>query len=133
MVMTNRKATFACDVKTIWKIITSLEDYAWRSDISKIEIVKSQKQFIEYTKGLYPTTFTITVFEPYQRYEFTMENSRMTGYWIGLFNEKDGFTTIDFTEDVTPKKIYMKPFVKSYLKKQQQTYIHDLKKVLETL
>ena len=57
----------------------------------------------------------------------------MTGYWIGLFNEKDGFTTIDFTEDVTPKKIYMKPFVKSYLKKQQQTYIHDLKKVLETL
>ncbi|MBM6800684.1 polyketide cyclase, partial [Coprobacillus cateniformis] len=54
-------------------------------------------------------------------------------YWTGLFNHKDGFTTIDFTEDVTPKKIYMKPFVKGYLKKQQQTYIHDLKKVLETL
>ena len=40
MVMTNIKATFACDIKTVWKIITSLEDYAWRSDISKIEIVK---------------------------------------------------------------------------------------------
>ena len=35
MVMTNIKATFACDIKTVWKIITSLEDYAWRSDICK--------------------------------------------------------------------------------------------------
>ena len=133
MVMTNIKATFACDIKTVWKIITSLEDYAWRSDISKIEIVKPHQQFIEYTKYLYPTIFTITVFEPYQRYEFKMEKSRMIGYWTGLFNHKDGFTTINFTEDVTPKKTYMKPFVKGYLKKQQQTYIHDLKKVLETL
>ena len=57
----------------------------------------------------------------------------MIGYWTGLFNHKDGFTTINFTEDVTPKKTYMKPFVKGYLKKQQQTYIHDLKKVSETL
>ena len=77
MVMTNIKATFACDIKTVWKIITSLEDYAWRSDISKIEIVKPHQQFIEYTKDLYPTIFTITVFEPYQRYEFKMENSRI--------------------------------------------------------
>ena len=50
MVMTNIKATFACDIKTVWKIITSLEDYAWRSDISKIEIVKPHQQFIENTR-----------------------------------------------------------------------------------
>ena len=131
MTMTNIKETFACDIKTLWEIITSLENYAWRSDISKIEIVKPQKQFIEYTKELYPTTFTITAFEPYQRYEFKMENSRMTGYWIGLLSDKNGMTTIDFTENVTAKKIYMKPFVKPFLKKQQQTYIHDLKKALE--
>ncbi len=27
------------------------------------------------------------------------------GYWTGLFNHKDGFTTINFTEDVTPKRL----------------------------
>ena len=40
-------------------------------------------------------------------------------------------TEIDFTEDVQPKKIIMKPFVKSFLKKQQELYISDLKNALE--
>ena len=123
---------FLADIEKVWNIVTDVHHYDWRSDLSRTEVM-NDKQFIEYTKDLYPTIFTITVFEPYQRYEFKMENSRMIGYWTGLFNHKDGFTTINFTEDVTPKKTYMKPFVKGYLKKQQQTYIHDLKKVLETL
>ena len=76
MVITNIKASFPNDIKTIWNIVTSLDNYTWRSDLSKLEIIKSQEQFIEYTKNGYPTTFTITCFRPYQRYEFSMENSK---------------------------------------------------------
>ncbi len=54
----------------------------------------------------------------------------MHGHWIGIFSNYNGETTIDFTEDVTAKKIFLKPFVKSYLKKQQSTYVADLKKAL---
>ena len=32
---------------------------------------------------------------------------------------------------VIPKKWFMKPFVKSYLKKQQMRFVFDLKKALE--
>ena len=59
-----------------------------------------------------------------------MENSNMKGHWTGIFTEKDGGVEIDFTEDVTAKKLIMKPFVKAYLKKQQEQYISDLKKAL---
>ena len=32
-------------------------------------------------------------------------------------------TQIDFTENVIPKKWFMKPFVKTYLKKQQKQFV----------
>ena len=59
-----------------------------------------------------------------------MENDNMYGHWTGIFSSRDGITEIDFTEDVTPKKFFMKPFIKAFLKKQQSLYIEDLKKAL---
>lgn len=129
MTISNLKTTIPCDIEKVWKIITSLQDYAWRSDISRIEIV-NEKQFIEYTKDGYATTFTITVKKPYQ-YEFDMDNGNMSGHWTGILHAVEGGVEIDFTEDVTAKKIFMKPFVKGYLKKQQETYLHDLKQALD--
>lgn len=131
MAITNIKASLPVDIKTVWEMVTSLNNYTWRSDISKIEIIEPQKKFIEYTYNNYPTIFTITVFEQYHRYEFDMENNNIKGHWIGLFTYQNGITTIDFTEDVIAKKIYMKPLVKSYLKKQQTIYLNDLKNALE--
>ncbi len=43
--------------------------------------------------------------------------------------EKDK-VCIDFTENVTAKKLFMKPFVGMYLRKQQATYLQDLMKAL---
>ncbi|NFH70948.1 polyketide cyclase [Clostridium botulinum] len=129
MAVSNIKATFQCDIKKIWEIITSLENYSWRSDLSKIEILDKNK-FLEYTKDGCITTFTVTATEPYQRWEFDMENSNMRGHWIGIFSYENGKITIDFTEDVYVKKVIMKPFVGMYLKKQQATYVSDLKKAV---
>ena len=115
--------------KKVWDTVTSLDQYEWRSDLSKIEII-NEKQFVEYTKDGFATTFTITVSEPCKRWEFDMENSNMKGHWVGIFSEIDGQTEIDFTEDVTAKKFVLKPFVKGFLKKQQELYVSDLKKAL---
>lgn len=115
MAISNIKAVFPSSVKNVWNVVTSLENYQWRSDLSRIEI-KGEKQFIEYTKDGYATTFTITAMEPCKRWEFDMENSNMKGHWTGIFIETDGQTEIDFTEEVTAKKFFMKPFVKSFLK-----------------
>ena len=129
MAISNIKASFSCDVRKVWDIVTSLDQYQWRSDLSKIEII-SEKQFIEYTKDGFATTFTITVSEPCKRWEFDMENSNMKGHWVGIFSEIDGQTEIDFTEDVTAKKLILKPFVKGFLRKKQALYVSDLKRTL---
>ena len=129
MAISNIKAVFQQDIQKVWETVTSLNNYAWRSDLSKIEIL-NENQFVEYTKEGYATTFTITAVETCKRWEFDMENDNMKGHWIGIFTQKDGQTEIDFTENVAAKKLFMRPFVKSFLKKQQTLYVSDLKKAL---
>lgn len=129
MAVSTIKANFQSNIQKVWETVTSLEKYEWRSDLSKIEILNG-KQFVEYTKEGYATTFTITVNEPYKRWEFDMENDNMKGHWTGMFTQKGAQTEIDFTEEVIAKKLFMKPFVKLYLKKQQAQYVSDLKKAL---
>lgn len=131
MAISNINTIINDDIHKVWDIVFAVDKYsAWRSDLSKTEII-NEKQFIEYTKDGYATIFSITAVEPYKRWEFDMKNSNMTGHWIGIFTAKGNETQIDFTENVTPKKWFMKPFVKLYLKKQQTQFVLDLKKALE--
>lgn len=123
-------AVFSSDIQEVWNVVTCPQNYAvWRSDLSKTEILDDIR-FVEYTKDGYATTFTITVTEPLKRWEFDMENGNMRGHWTGVFSQNGNETEIEFTEDVTAKKLFMKPFVKAYLKKQQTAFITDLKKAL---
>ena len=96
MAVSNRKATFQSDIQKVWKVVTDVANYTWRRDLGRTEVL-NEKQFVEYTKDGYATTFTITVEKPCERWEFD---------------------------------IFMKPFVKAYLKKQQAQFISDLKKGL---
>ena len=96
---------------------------------SKIEIL-NEKEFVEHTKDGYQTIFTTIAMEPYKLWKFSMENDNIRGDWTGLFAQEGNKTIIDFTENVVAKKVLMKPFVRLYLKRQQKTYIGDLKKVL---
>lgn len=130
MALSNIKALITGELQKVWELVLDIENYgAWRSDLSKTEVI-SDKKFIEYTKEGYPTTFTVTLVEPYRRWEFDMENSNMTGHWTGIFTAKGDETEIDFTERVEAKKWLLKPFVKLYLKKQQAQFVADIRKAL---
>ena len=130
MATSNIKAMIPSDLRKVWDFVLDIENYdTWRSDLGKTEII-SEKQFIEYTKDGYSTTFTVTKEDPYRRWEFDMENSNMKGHWIGVFTDKGSETEIDFTECVEAKKIFMKPFVKLYLKKQQAQFVADMRNAL---
>lgn len=130
MAVSNIIALFKGDVKKVWDTVTSLENYQWRSDLSKIEIL-NENQFIEYSKDGTATTFTVTACEPLKLWEFDMENANIKGHWSGIFAEKDGQTEINFTEDVIAKKPLPKFLVKVFLKKQQKQYVADLKNALK--
>ena len=54
----------------------------------------------------------------------------LSGRWTGRFAQAGGHTQVVFTEYITVKKIWMRPFAKRYLKKQQARYIEDMKRAL---
>ena len=131
MAVSNIKALIPGELQKVWELVLDIENYgAWRSDLSKTEVINDE-QFIEYTKDGCPTTFTVTVVDPYRRWEFDMENSNMKGHWTGIFTARGDETEIDFTECVEVKKLLMKPFVKSYLKKQQAQFVADMMKIFD--
>lgn len=132
MASSNIKVSFPVDVETVWKIVTALDDYSWRSDISNIEIL-NKTTFVEYTKDGFATTFTITATKPFKRWEFDMENDNIKGHWVGLFSQNGKQTTIDFTENISVKKWFLKPLAKLFLKKQQTTYVKDLEQALKQI
>ncbi len=123
-------ANFCNPMETVWNIVTDNTAYAWRSDVVRIEVSDDGNNFTEFTKGGFETQFTITLKNPYERYEFDMKNKNMNGHWTGIFSKDGSGTKIEFTEEVEVSNPIMNLFVKSYLKKQQETYIMDLRKSL---
>ncbi len=133
MAVSTIKVSFNCNIERVWEIVTSLTDYSWRSDLEKIEII-DETRFIEYSKDGFATTFTVTAKEPYRRWEFDLDNKNISGHWVGIFKSSgDKQTTIEFTENVSAKKFFMKPLLKGFLKKQQARYAEDLKRALDNV
>ncbi len=76
MTVSKINTVISCDIQKVWGIVTSVENYTWRSDLSKLEVL-DETWFVEYTKNGYPTFFTVTCSEPFMCWEFDMENSNM--------------------------------------------------------
>ena len=122
-------AQISCGIETVWNIVTDNRNYAWRSDLSKIEIL-DENHFDEYTKDGFVTHFCITEKEKCHTYRFNMDNQNMSGCWTGIFENCEIGTQITFTEAVQVKHPIMNLFVSGYLKKQQSAYIADLRKAI---
>lgn len=130
MTVSTIKKVFPYPIQQVWNLMTSLDTYAWRSDISEIKVLDDQKLQERSLDGI-TTTFTITKKEPYRVYAFSIENKNMSGSWEGCLYDTDAGTQVIFTEEVRVKKFYMKPFIKGFLQKQQETYMQDLANALD--
>ena len=121
---------FPCPVERVWQVVTDLTNTAWRSDLARVEVL-DETHFVEHTKSGYATRFTITACEPLRRWAFTMANGNMSGSWEGIFELAEGGTQLTCTETVNAKHWWMRPFVPSYLKRQQRLYLDDLRGELQ--
>lgn len=129
MITASIKATLQSDIHKVWEVVLDVEHYTWRSDLSRTERIH-EKQFIEYTKDNYPTIFTVTAAEPYKRWEFDMENTRMNGHWIGTFVAKGDETEVEFTEHIYGEKNLFEAVCKSLSEKAASTIYFGFKKAL---
>jgi len=118
--------TVPADIQTVWRTVTSLTDYAWRSDLAKIERL-DDTHFVEHTQSGSATLFRVTQTQPPHLWAFDMENAYFSGHWTGRFTE------LDFAEDITLKKRLPRWLVKFYLYRQQQKYRRDLCRKLQNI
>ncbi|OUN40382.1 polyketide cyclase [Faecalibacterium sp. An77] len=130
MTVSNLKSVLPCDVHKAWSVVTTASEYPrWRTDLSRVQIL-GPEAFLEYTADGYVTKFTIIRAKPGQLWELEMDNTNLHGRWVGRFRQRGLATVVDFTEYVSVKKVWMKPFVKGYLKKQQAQFITDLRRAI---
>ena len=53
------KVFFRQDIKKVWEVLTSVDQYkTWRTDLKEIEII-DDKCYVESTKDGYDTSFTV--------------------------------------------------------------------------
>ena len=130
MARVSEKVVLSADIKRVWELIISHEDYvSWRSDLKSVDGV-TDKIFMETSKDNKMLMFYITKAEPYSLICFDMKNDVIQGQWTGKLSETEGKTILEMTEEVYTKKLLLKPFLNSYLKKQQNSFVEDLKKAL---
>ncbi len=123
-------AELACPPERVWETVTDLARQGWRGDVARVEVT-GEWTFTEYAAGGFPTVFTVTRREPPCRWAFDLENENIKGSWAGEFRPASGGCRVTFTEDVTPKKAWMRPLAGLYLRHQQRQYLKDLKKALD--
>lgn len=130
MIRSTIKSSIRADLHTVWDVVTSLQDYSWRSDISSVEF-SDEKHFKEVSNDGYVTSFTITVLEPLVQYSFTMDNENLSGEWTGFFKQTELGTEIQFIESIRLKKCRLYLFAWFYIRNQQKRYVSDLKRKCE--
>ena len=131
MVTVHMTAVLPGDVQQVWTVVTGVEDYSWRSDLSRTEVL-SAEQFVEHTQVGAQTLFTITAAEPGRRWELDMENRRMRGHWVGLFSGKGAETAIQFTETLYVKNpLLCGPLSDGICASKQARFVADLRNALQ--
>lgn len=86
MIVSAIRAVLPCPAGRIWRTVTDLEHYGWRSDLSRLE-VQADGRFVEYTRQGFPTAFAVTAANPCRRWAFTLENENLRGRWQGIFGK----------------------------------------------
>lgn len=122
-------AIFKTDIEKVWEIVTNNEDWSWRSDISKLEVI-DKDTFVEYYPNGNSTEFVISKKDKCKTYEFKMSNKMFNGMWVGNFYQtKSGGTKIVFIEyiNIPNPVINALSYLFMNLKGMQRKYIKDLK------
>ncbi|WP_080292102.1 hypothetical protein [Clostridium botulinum] len=128
-----RVVTFSSDINTVWDVVTNNEDYDWRSDISKIEILDNGDSWIEYALNGSHINFDILKKNDCKEYDFNMNNKMFTGKFTSRFEKSATENAkVEFVESISIKNPILKPISYLFFDIQgfQDTYISDLKKKL---
>ena len=71
-------ALFPYPPERVWAVVTDLDRWQWRSDLSRLDHA-GEDAFTEYDKSGFPTRFTVTDRRPAALWAFDVDNANLTG------------------------------------------------------
>lgn len=128
-----RKTIFNSPPETVYSVVVNNEDYAYRTGIKHINILKKEGDHEEWEEIGYNGTiisFRTREKRPCSYYSFDMKSDVFTGYWVASFEEKDGGGTLfTATEHIRIKNPYLKVFSYPFfhIGKFMENYQKDLR------
>ncbi len=125
------KAEFPCPVERVWRKVTDLEQWGWRSDIRGLWAGDGGRTFVELGQDRTHTYFQVTAFAPRCWYAVDMDSEKLSGRWEGYFTSSGSGTQVEFTFDAQFKSRTMGLLARTYLRRRQRQYIEDLRRALE--
>ena len=124
-------AIFDASAAQVWKTVTDLQDWHWRSDISRVQADSAGRTFVEYAPSGTATYFRITAFAPCRWYAYDMTNQKMSGRWEGFFTPlDDGGTMVEFSTILPGHNPVADLLLLARIRRRQQQYISDLRAAL---
>lgn len=124
------KMTLLYDIERVWDVVTSLDEWQWRSDLENIEKI-DDTTFVEHSTDDISTIFKIDEVQTHKRYSFRLSNENIKGHWYGTFKACEQGCEVCFVEELEALNGLAKLMLPMYVKKQQKAYLKDLKRALE--
>lgn len=120
------EADLPWSVSQVWKVVTNVSDWRWRSDLAKCEII-NERVFVEHPKGGKPIRFTTIQCENEHVWEFSIESNSLGGYWRGTFTQTRHGCHLQFVEEVQMRNRLIPNWVtRLFLRSYQTRYFQDL-------
>ena len=121
------EADLPWSVSQVWRVVTNVDQWRWRSDLEGCERV-GEHDFVEYPKGGTPIRFTTVRREEERGREFTIDGESLKGSWQGVFTSTASGCLARFTEDVDVRGRFVPRWVaRLFLRSYQARYFRDLR------
>ena len=107
------RVDLACPAERVWRLVTDLDCWSWRSGLTRILTMEDGRHFVD------------------RWYALDIANDRLFGRCEALFISTERGTRAEFTAEVWMKGPFGELAAKSWLLRRQRRYVTDLRRALE--
>ena len=125
------RAVLACPAERVWRVVTDLERWEWRSDLEQLRAAPDGRSFVEYDWDNRPAYCRVSAYAPCRWYAVDVVSEKTVGRWDWLFLRDGAGTRVELTAEVRAKNALLDLLALAELRRKQRKYMEDLRLELE--
>ena len=125
------RAEISCPVERVWRLVTDLNGWDWRSDLSDLRSSRDGMHFCEYEWDGERVCFEIEAFAPCYWFACTMAGHGSTGRWEMFFTRSGAQTKLEILAELQRRDFLTDLRALVWLRRRMKQYMEDLRLELE--